>query len=163
MNKRNIYILTAEINEGKTSTLLNWAKKRNDVYGIMTPKLDNKRIFQNIETTEQFDMEAKNQEKNVLEIGRFRFSVSAFEKASEIIRNALTKEKGWLVIDEIGPLELHQKGFHDVLQELLHSSSSIPNILLVVRKPLLEEVLKFYSLEQNKLTILGKDTSFFSN
>ncbi len=161
MNKRNIYILTAEIHEGKTSTLLNWTKKRNDVYGILSPKVDEQRVFQNIETGEEFDMEAREQEKNILEIGRFKFSQHAFDKAVEIIRNASTKEKGWLVIDEIGPLELHQKGFHDVLTEILFNNTVVLNLLLVVRKPMLANVLKFYSLEINQVTILELNASFF--
>lgn len=101
--------------------------------------------------------------ENVLEIGRFKFSQSAFERAVEIIRSASTRENGFLIIDEIGPLELKQKGFHNVLTEVLLNNSSIPNILLVVRKALLEDVFKFYSLKKNELTILEMNAAFFSN
>lgn len=32
-------------------------------------------------------------------------------------------KEGWLVIDEIGPLELSGEGFHDVLKEVLSNRS----------------------------------------
>ena len=62
-------------------------------------------------------MEARGSEET-LTIGRFAFSKTGFDKAIQIIRTAITKE-GWLVIDEIGPLELKGEGFCDVMKEVL--------------------------------------------
>ena len=75
-----IYILTGEIQTGKTTTLLNWIINKNNVCGILTPVIDSKRMFLNISNKELFEMEANLNEKDVLLIGKFLFSISAFSK-----------------------------------------------------------------------------------
>jgi len=104
-----ICILTAPIQSGKTTSLINWSAVRNDLYGILTPVVGGKRVFMNAQTKEQFPMEATGEEET-LAVGRFEFSKTGFDKAIQIIRDAMTKE-GWLLIDEIGPLEIKGEGF----------------------------------------------------
>lgn len=137
-----IYIFTAPIGSGKTTALQLWAKKSNEVHGILTPDVNGKRVFMNAHTKEQFPMEASADEKKI-SVGRFAFSKTNFEKANQIIRNAINKD-GWLVIDEIGPLELRGEGFHDVLKEVLAERNN--NILLVVREGLAEKVKEFFTI-----------------
>jgi nucleoside-triphosphatase THEP1 len=52
---------------------------------------------------------------------------------------------GWLVVDEIGPLELKGQGFHDVLRELLQKRKE--NIILVVREGLVQQVTEHFKIE----------------
>jgi nucleoside-triphosphatase THEP1 len=137
-----IFILTAPIQSGKTTSLISWSAARNDVYGILTPVIEGKRVFMNAKTKEQFPMEARGNEETLV-IGRFAFSKAGFDKAIQIIRNAITKE-GWLVIDEIGPLELKGEGFCDVLKEVLALRQE--KILLVVREGIVEKVKKFFNI-----------------
>lgn len=136
-----IFILTAPIRSGKTTSLIKWLAQRDDVYGILTPVVEGKRIFMNVATKDQFPMEAsalrQAQGEETLLVGRFVFSKAGFEKATTIIRDAIDK-KGWLVIDEIGPLELRGEGFHDILKEVLRRRKD--NVLLVVREGLVKEV-----------------------
>jgi nucleoside-triphosphatase THEP1 len=142
-----ICILTAPIQSGKTTSLINWSAARKDVYGILTPVVSGKRVFMNAQTREQFPMEAEGPSAqlraDVLSIGRFVFSKEAFNKASEIIRDAIHKE-GWLVIDEVGPLELRGEGFCNVLREGL--SVKKEKILLVVREGITEQVKKHFNI-----------------
>lgn len=137
-----IYILTAPIQSGKTTSLLDWAEK-NNVRGILTPVINARRMFMNAATKEQWPMEATADENEILNIGRFNFSKQGFEKAVTTIREAI-KEKGWLVIDEIGPLELQGKGFHDVLQEVVASGKE--RIILVVREGLAQQVAEHFKI-----------------
>lgn len=125
-----IYILTAPVQTGKTSSLLAWSANKNDVYGILTPVINGKRVFINVHTKEEFPMEAADKETEVWTIGRFIFSKINFEKASRIIRESI-HSKGWLVIDEIGPLELKGEGFCTVLKEVLQQRKE--KIVLVIR------------------------------
>lgn len=141
MNK--VFILTGEIHSGKTTSLLEWIDGRNDVKGILTPMINNERIFFDIETKQKFKMEAAGEEE-FLSIGRYKFSKQNFEKAKAIIQNSIYK-KGWLVIDEIGPLELNEQGFHDVLVNSLDQRDQ--KILLVVRNSILEEVKNKFQIE----------------
>lgn len=76
-------------------------------------------------------MEAEADESAVLSVGRFQFSKNNFDRAIGIIRDAIPQD-GWLIIDEIGPLELKGEGFHDVLKEVLGGRKG--KLLLVVRE-----------------------------
>jgi nucleoside-triphosphatase THEP1 len=142
-----IYILTAPIQSGKTTSLINWSAKRTDVYGILTPVINGKRIFMNAKTKEQFPMEAESEEEGV-DVGRFVFSKNNFVKAVEIIRDAIIKD-GWLVIDEIGPLEIRGDGFCDVLKEVL--SVRKEKLLLVVREGMAEKVKDYFKMSDAEI------------
>jgi nucleoside-triphosphatase THEP1 len=98
----------------------------------------------NAQTKEQFPMEAVGDEERVF-VGRFHFSKLNFEKAIQVIHNAITK-KGWLVIDEIGPLELKGEGFCRVLKEALAVRKE--KILLIVREGMAEQVKIFFNIDE---------------
>jgi nucleoside-triphosphatase THEP1 len=142
---RQVFILTGQIQTGKTTSLVNWSAKRNDVFGILTPVVHGKRVFMNVNTQEQFPMEANENETGVLYIGKFAFSKTSFDNAQQIIREA-TDKRGWLVIDEIGPLELKGEGFYNVLKEILQYNPTEQKILLVVRETMIEKVKELFEL-----------------
>lgn len=146
MDKERIYILSGEINSGKTSALQNWINRKQDVYGILTPKVEGRRCFQNVETSDQFQMEASDGETNVLQIGKYTFSKMHFEKASSIVLNALQKPRGWLVVDEVGPLELQQKGFYKVVNVIVDNKNKELRKVLVVRSNLVDDVISFFKI-----------------
>ena len=127
---QKIYILTAPVQSGKTTALLKWSAERTDVHGILTPVVNGTRMFMNAANRQLFLMEAKQGETEVLEVGKFVFSKNNFNTAIQIIKDAINQQ-GWLVIDEIGPLELRGEGFSEVLKEVLVRRKD--KILLVVR------------------------------
>jgi nucleoside-triphosphatase THEP1 len=141
-----LFILTGPVQTGKTTSLIKRTEKRKDVYGILTPVVDGKRKFMNIEARQLFDMEAEPGELGVMVIGRFIFSKRGFHKAKQIIRDSIQKE-GWLVIDEIGPLELEDAGFAEILKEILAAGNEKQKILLVVREGLTDKVKEYFKLE----------------
>lgn len=146
--RQKIYILAAPIQSGKTTSLLSWSANRNDVYGILTPVINGKRVFMNAHTKEQFAMEATEGETEVLNVGRFTFSKTGFEKGIQIIKEAISKN-GWLVIDEIGPLELRNKGFSDMIKDVLATSEQ--NVILVVREGLAQQVKEYYKIDEAEI------------
>ena len=141
-----IFILTAPIQSGKTTSLINWSAERNDVQGILTPVVEGKRVFMNARTKEQFPMEAVDDEETI-STGRFHFSKTNFEKAIQVIRDAIHKD-GWLIIDEIGPLELKGEGFCDVLKKVLLQRND--KLLLVVREGLVQQVAVYFKINEAK-------------
>src|SRR4030095_16341311 len=151
MSERMIYTLSGPIQTGKTTALIKWSASRNDIFGILTPVVNGKRFFMDAHSGKQFEMEANDVEQEVVSIGRFKFSRAAFEKASQIIDHAINK--GWLVIDEIGPLELNRQGFYEVLRNVLKNHSSY--LLLVVREGLVEKVTELFEL--NRYEVISKD------
>jgi len=97
----------------------------------------------NVQTKEQFAMEAMGEEGDILTVGKYTFSKASFIKATQIIRNAIDS-KGWLVIDEVGPLELRGEGFCKVLKEVLAIRKE--KILLVVREGMAEQAKDHFSI-----------------
>lgn len=160
MTGKRIYILTGEIQSGKTTTLMQWSAGRKDVFGILSPIVDGKRFFMNIQTGERFEMEAQEGETEILKIGKYSFRKKSFNKAITTLQLSLNEKKGWLVIDEIGPLELRKEGFYKILNEILGTKTSL-QIILVVRNSLIEEVINFFRLSEYKIEFLNTGSEFF--
>ena len=155
---KNIFIFSDEIGIGKTTTLKEWVKHNVGITGFLSPLINSERHFQNIETGETQPMETKNEG---LEIGKHNFNPEVFEWAEIEIYRQFQSDKKWLVIDEIGPLEIRkEKGFHQLLLKLFKEySDEKPNLLFVVRDFMVEEFIEKYDLK--KVKILPKN--FFKN
>ncbi len=149
MKKKEIYIVSGDIQTGKTSTLTKWSAIRNDVYGILTPIENGKRIFLDISNGEKFAMEAVADEVATIKVGKHSFSMNSFSKAVDIVSSGAYNSKGWLVIDEIGPLEISGRGFDEVLKEFLQNDSSNLKLILVVRESLKDAVISRYNLNNH--------------
>ena len=157
----NVYILTGPVQSGKTTRIANWALEKNDVFGILTPVINGKRMFTDVHSREIFEMEANPGETEILMIGKFKFSKVGFSKAIEILRIAMNEKNGWLIVDEIGPLELRGEGFNEVLKEILQSASNQQKVLLVTRESILEEVIQFFGLRQYQCVVIDTASDIF--
>lgn len=144
---KNIYIFSGQKQSGKTTSLLRWASGRTDVSGIVSPVIDGKRMFMNIADGEIFPMEKDAHEQQALYVGKYVFSVLAFEKAAAMLLVAARKKSGWLVLDEIGPLELRGEGFCKTFNEILYGISPAVHIIIVVRQELLADVLHAFEIK----------------
>lgn len=147
----NIFILTGPVGSGKTTRLLDWALKTDDVYGIATPVIRNNRMIFNISSLEVFAMEAEEHAVDKISIGKYDFNPYAFEKAVNIIEEAIRLDKGFIVIDEIGPLELQGHGFSKILKNILSNDKRNYNLVLVIRERLLEETLSHFGIVNYKM------------
>jgi len=149
-----IYILTGAIRSGKTTALLHWSKNRNDVDGLLCPddangkryflKLKNKTIF-------KLEAEAEAETEAIVAIGNFKFLRSAFNEANDyLILEASKTERQYLIIDEIGKLELKNEGLHVSTKALISQFKSKDNthLILVVRDYLLDAVLEHYGITE---------------
>lgn len=157
MVAKKIIILTGEIQTGKTTTLFNWVNKRKDVAGVLTPVVDGKRFFYSIPDTVYYNMESTGDE-DVLQIGRFNFSVAQFGKTNASIFKWLSEPQWkYLVIDEIGPLELVQhKGLWASLSSILETDFD-KTIILVVRKSLSQQVKVLFEEKDVDIEIASVD------
>ncbi|MBN3035178.1 MAG: hypothetical protein JW861_06300 [Bacteroidales bacterium] len=147
-----IYILSGAIRSGKTTRLMGWSSLGGDVAGILTPDRDGIRMMYDIAARKWFPFEAGPEvpEDRVIRVGGFRFSLRAFEKAAGILISALSVKPAWLVVDEVGRLELEGKGFGLVLPAVIsrYKSGSLQgSLLLVVRDSLLDDVVRKFKLE----------------
>ena len=150
MNK--IFIHTAAVHSGKTTNMFRFAAKNQNVDGILQPVIENKRFLYHINSRQLRLLEIDNpqNENDIMKIGKFKFSKETFAWAQKILTDSFQKKFNWLVIDEIGPLEIEGKGYEPALSKILLEYEKFNgNILLVVRKELLEKVKTHYNLGQS--------------
>jgi len=102
-----------------------------------------------IKTGAYHDLELDETADNTIAVGRFYFDKNVFEKAQQILLNALQLRPEWLVIDEIGKLEIEQglglePAVGRIINEYKHTAK---NLLLVIRDSLLSKAIDHYKLE----------------
>ena len=73
-------------------------------------------------------------------VGNYRFVEGATEWARGVLSAALLANVDWLVVDEIGPLELHASGGFAFALEPLSDPIRVPNAIVVVRESLADEL-----------------------
>ncbi len=144
----DIYILSAPVQSGKTSRLLNWVKARNDVSGILAPIVDGKRYLQSIHSGELRLLEADkhNISSKIVKIGSHVFYEDTFAWGRYVLTSSLHHPAKWLIIDEIGPLELQGKGLEPAVHTVLRNVPAAVNVVLVIRFKMLQNVLQHYGL-----------------
>ncbi|WP_397364670.1 nucleoside-triphosphatase [Olleya sp. R77988] len=150
-----IYILTGAIRTGKTTALIEWSKTKKDVDGLLCPDDENgKRYFLKVKSKEEFELEIESKNdielEKIIEIGSFQFLKSAFKKANEFLEQMLiVPARMFLIIDELGKLELRNKGLHHSAEQLIPKfmNNSKQHLILVVRTSLLEEIIGHYQIK----------------
>ncbi|MBE2280702.1 MAG: DUF2478 domain-containing protein [Ignavibacteriaceae bacterium] len=143
-----IYILTGEIQSGKTSAILSCAKSLSSVLGIAQPVIQETRYLMNLEDGKVIKFEAEEGEEFIT-VGRYKFSKKAFGYGAEVLENAINSDKKLLIIDEAGKLELAGSGFAPQIRKALIKFSG--NILLVVRESLLSNFLENFQIKSYEL------------
>jgi nucleoside-triphosphatase THEP1 len=73
-------------------------------------------------------------------VGVYAISEDAIDWAQKVLAAALLSGADWIVVDEIGPLELHQGGGFAFALQPLADSVRIPNAIVVVRESLADEL-----------------------
>ena len=152
MVKGKIFILTGDVNSGKTSTLSQWAEeyRREDyaVGGVIAPAnwRKGRKISYDIidlKSGERHFIASSEPIENAIKYGRFWFSNIGIAIAESAIMH-LDELVDVGMIDEIGPLELKGKG----LARGLYAALGHPpkKLILVVRKSLVEKISQAFSI-----------------
>ncbi|MCX6156516.1 MAG: hypothetical protein NTY74_00875 [Ignavibacteriae bacterium] len=145
----NVYIFTGEIKTGKTTRLQKWVGDNPDADGILSPVIDGRRHIVSIKSNETRLLEYHGDDKSteLTKIGNYNFLTSVFEWGREELYKVYLQKPKWLIVDEIGPLELRGEGLEpEVCRILNDDGNDETNVVLVVRKPLLEKVIEHYGL-----------------
>ncbi len=149
LGNEQVVIFSKPIGSGKTTALAGKMARRADVWGVLTPVVDGRRKFRLLPGGQETDMEAKEGEVEI-PVGRFRFSAKGFEAALVHLR-AIPGDAPWIIIDEIGPLELRNEGFATVLNAILQTMNDGQMLLLVVREGLVQQVADHFSISSFRL------------
>jgi nucleoside-triphosphatase THEP1 len=146
-------IISGLIRTGKTTLLKEWVDRNPSVCGVLTPDIKSERTFVHYPDRTRYKMVCKPSAPDAIKIGKFHFHRGSFVKINELLIQDFDYGKcKWLVIDEIGPLELKNQGLHPSLQHIFERErESEKRIILIVRKGLVEEVVAHYSLKDYKV------------
>ncbi|MGD9899190.1 MAG: nucleoside-triphosphatase [Calditrichaceae bacterium] len=153
---KEIYILTGPVRSGKTTKLTEWCEKQDNVDGILAPVVNGVRYLHHFVSGDQQRLETENSNEATVKIGRYNFDQKVFEWARERLSSLKLKKLHWLIIDEIGPLELREQGLESAVSMILDHRSDYHNlsVILVVREQLLQDVIGHYQLTNIKLHII---------
>lgn len=154
-----IYILTGDIRSGKTTALLSWAKTRTDVDGLLCPDdKDGKRYFLKVRSKKEFQLETdpdyEASEKDIIKVGPFQFLKSAFKRANDFLVSFTSEnESRYLIIDELGKLELRNKGLHVSAEILIPEfiADKKCHLIMVVRDYLVDGIVAHYRISEYQL------------
>jgi len=151
---KKIFIITGLRNEGKTAyvkKIVEELKRKNfPVGGILSMKvMEDTRIIGydivDIETNDKEVFLRVNEEIWKEKAGKFHINPKGLEMGIAILNPARLTDKKLVVIDEIGLLELENKGWAGCLQELIRTSKN--NLLITVRDTLIEDVLTKWNMK----------------
>ncbi len=143
----NIHIFRGKIHSGKSTRLQQWTDKTDNCLGVITLSISDKKYIMDIGNGEKRMLQIENEThaKDFVKVGNFIFLNDTFDWAKQILLRAHKKKPRWLIIDEIGHLELNGQGFEPVVSQLLPVLDS--NLLFVVRERLTKRVINHFNLK----------------
>ena len=151
-----IKIVTGKIQTGKTTKLFMFANSHKSVDGILQPIVNDKRKLYHISSRTIKEFEIDDQGNETFNIGRYYFSKESFNWANEKIIDSFNKTPEWLILDEIGKLELEEKGFHSSINKILgERKNKSTKIILVIRDYLLDKALDFYKINNGEYEVMN--------
>lgn len=155
MNKQ-IKIVTGKVHTGKTTRLFAFANSHKSVDGILVPVIHDKRMIYNISSKELKQLEVDNNSNKCISVGKYNFLNESFSWANKKLIDGFSKNPEWIILDEIGKLELEKKGLFESADFILTNfRNTKTNIIFVIRDYLLDAVLKSFNLNENEIEIMN--------
>ncbi|MBM4158241.1 MAG: hypothetical protein FJ216_05605 [Ignavibacteria bacterium] len=154
-----IFYITGPVRSGKTTFVSNWINDDShgsrSVDGILAPVIGGKRFLKRVSGDALMCLEYENKNcisglNNILKTGNYIFDKRIFEKGRYELLDAFLKKPKWLVIDEIGNLELIGEGLEPAITKILNERDENVNLLLLIRDKLLEKVFHHYNINEAK-------------
>jgi molybdopterin-guanine dinucleotide biosynthesis protein A len=156
--ENKIFVLSQPIQTGKTTLLQQWIAGKQNIGGILTPDVNGKRMLFDIASQTYHPLQLTDAD-NGIKIGRFVFSEETFANARNILTDSLSRNFDWIIIDEIGRLEMDNNiGLEPAVSSIIEyfkTHQTQTKLLLVIRDYLLEDAKKYYGL--NDVELLTKD------
>ena len=148
----SIIIFSRQVRSGKTTELLHWCDQQKNVAGILMPDIDGKRKVLDLRSGVMFDIECHdpvNTKEALVQVGRYHFYTAVFETINSLLDQTLSDDPEWMIIDEVGKLELEEKGFYNLVKKVIYdheNKRTTANILLVVRDSICDEVISRFNI-----------------
>ncbi len=154
-NLSDIIIITGNIQEGKTTYINELISKLRaksvNIQGITAPGKHNKtgeRVgfnIKNIATGEEIEMCSTEVVNNWTAFGKYYFNPKAKYFGEQIFKN-ITESSDFqcVVIDEIGPIEIASKGWHQSIEKLCSNDKLLQ--IWVVRRKLVKKAARHWNV-----------------
>jgi len=152
---QKVFIVTGSIRGGKTTfvrKLIELLRSYNiKVGGILSERvMDGTRTIGydlvNIETGKKVDFLRQKGECGDGTIGRFTICSKGLEEGKKILSSGMRHKNNLVIIDEVGLLEIQNKGWSDGIYDLLEKSSN--HLLITVRDSYVDQVKNKWNLKE---------------
>ncbi len=174
MQQQNkIYIISGKTRSGKTTFLKSIVKdlktSGKNIGGIIAHGIDREGErygfeIEDVSTGQKILLSSRKEKPGSIQTGRFYFYPEGLAFGIKALSEFLEK-RDWLVIDEVGYLELKGQGWFEAIEKAMEQPGL--NMIWVVRKRILEEVLSqwpyfnFYIMDINNEDGQKLKTEFF--
>jgi len=157
---KRTFLISGPVHSGKTTRLQSWVNMNSyhKIDGILAPVLGGKRNLLHISSNEMKRLEFSETEvrSTFTNIGKYSFDSHVFEWANKKLMETLNTKPEYVVIDEIGPLELQGQGLEPAVSELLiKQREELDNIIVIVRSTLMQEFLLHYKLDPGDFSLMN--------
>jgi len=132
-NRPTIFVICGEVHEGKTSiakkVVTELQKNGLTISGFFSESGSNdsgQKTYHVVDanTGEKEMLCSENPSPGSIKSGRFNFSETGLTRGRQILEYALRKPTDLIVIDEIGPLEINDKGWALAIERLLNQCNT---------------------------------------
>lgn len=165
---QKIFIVTGSIGQGKTTFIQkiieNFQSKGIALGGIYSPRVMQGKTtvgydIIDINTNERESFLRQDYTGNNLKIGRFNINLQGLQKGVKAIKKSSNNNIQIIIIDEVGVLELENKGWAKNIEEIIRNSQN--HVLLVIRDSFVEKVIKKWEIKNYQIFDI-KDKDFMS-
>ena len=167
-SRKPVFIITGQINQGKTSltrdVVAELMKKSLRVNGFLTigntnDTSRNSYFIRVLNTGVEENLCSTKIDKQKPNYGRFYFEEQGILAGRRIIEQSLTTSLDLLVIDELGPMEINNKGWAPAIEKVVKQNAVAQ--LWVVRKKLVNPVMRKWNIGNVIVFELGTDSAEF--
>jgi nucleoside-triphosphatase THEP1 len=164
-NRRDIFILTGDVDEGKTATARRIVDRLKDsgmnIQGLLSTKnrdYPGKHDYhiKDIVSGEKALLCSQSSAQGSIKTGRFYFSEEGLTFGRNILLQSLDHPTDLIVIDELGPLELKDKGWTPAIEQLL-TKSKVPH-LWIVREKLVNIIMRKWHIGDVRVFNIKEDS-----
>lgn len=166
MKTTRIYIISGAQGEGKTNYCLELVKqlkaKGESVGGIVAPGFwdgKSRSAFELLDLTSNKKIPFAQREywKNWIRLKGFYFNPLAIKKGESILRLAI-QENDWIVLDELGKLDIEGHLWGPIFKELIQVQNK--KWIISVRTAFVEDVIRHWQLQNEEVLHIKENFIF---
>jgi len=159
-----IIIISGEKNEGKTTFIKSVLSEINNnkikVGGIISEKtFDDEKLIGydiiDIESGRDSAFLRKGEYENCDRIKKFSILNTGLDFGKKTLKDASTNDS-LMIIDEVGQLELWDKGWHQTISDL--NKSKVRTLIITIRTEFVEEIINKYNFKKTEVFNVSKNS-----